>query len=208
MTAPDPGAPPPHSARQLLRSTLIAIAVAALILVTVVLPAEYGVDPTRVGQVLGLTEMGKIKRQLAAEAAAADSVEASGGETAAPASRDSVPAPALPAAASAPGERADTTVVVMAPTEAREVKLVMNKDARVSFAWTTDRGVVNYDTHGDRPGVRYHGYAKGQGVQADSGSLTAAFDGQHGWFWRNRSRDTVRVTLRTRGAYERVVHVQ
>lgn len=204
MTAPDPGAPPPHSARQLLRSTLIAIAVAALILVTVVLPAEYGVDPTRVGQVLGLTEMGRIKQQLAAEAAAADSIEAAGGE--APAA--GTPAPASPAAASAPGERSDTTVVVMAPTEAREVKLVMNKDARVSFAWTTDRGIVNYDTHGDRPGVRYHGYTKGQGAQTDSGSLTAAFDGQHGWFWRNRSNDTVRVTLRTRGAYDRIVHVQ
>jgi hypothetical protein len=41
--------PPRHelpSSRTLLRSTLIAAAVAAVLLVTVVLPAEYGVDPT------------------------------------------------------------------------------------------------------------------------------------------------------------------
>ena len=44
--------------------------VAAVILVTVVLPAEYGIDPTHIGRVLGLTQMGEIKARLAREAAA------------------------------------------------------------------------------------------------------------------------------------------
>ena len=35
------------------------------------LTAEYGTDPTGVGNVLGLTEMGEIKQQLAREAAEA-----------------------------------------------------------------------------------------------------------------------------------------
>lgn len=35
-----------------------------------VLPAEYGVDPTGVGRLTGLSEMGEIKVQLAKEAAA------------------------------------------------------------------------------------------------------------------------------------------
>lgn len=60
----------PASPRRLLRSTLIALAVAGLLLVTIVLPAEYGIDPTRVGRVLGLTRMGEIKTRLAKEAAA------------------------------------------------------------------------------------------------------------------------------------------
>jgi hypothetical protein len=67
--------PPRHelpSSRALLRSTLIAAATAAVLLVTVVLPAEYGVDPTGVGRVIGLTEMGEIKMELAREAAAAE----------------------------------------------------------------------------------------------------------------------------------------
>ena len=55
--------------KQLLRSTLIALAAAATILVTAVLPAEYAIDPTRVGRVLGLTQMGEIKMRLAEEAA-------------------------------------------------------------------------------------------------------------------------------------------
>ena len=70
MTIPLMPPPEPASPRRLLRSTLIALAVAGLLLVTVVLPAEYGIDPTGAGRVLGLTRMGEIKTRLAKEAAA------------------------------------------------------------------------------------------------------------------------------------------
>lgn len=68
----EPLLPPiePPSSRKLLRSTLLALAVATLLLVTVVLPAEYGIDPTGTGSILGLTRMGEIKTRLAKEAAA------------------------------------------------------------------------------------------------------------------------------------------
>lgn len=58
------------SKRTLLRSTMLALVVAATLLVCVVLPAEYGIDATGVGSVLGLTQMGEIKTRLAKEAAA------------------------------------------------------------------------------------------------------------------------------------------
>jgi hypothetical protein len=58
------------TAGQLVPSTAVAAATAAALLVTVVLPAEYGIDPTGVGRVLGLTEMGEIKASLAEEARA------------------------------------------------------------------------------------------------------------------------------------------
>ena len=53
---------------QLVRSTIIAAISALVILVTIVLPAEFGIDPTRIGSLLGLTEMGEIKEQLHHEA--------------------------------------------------------------------------------------------------------------------------------------------
>ena len=62
--------------QRLVRSTIIAGVAAIAILITVVLPAEYGVDPTRIGRVLGLTEMGEIKMQLAEEAAAEEALSA------------------------------------------------------------------------------------------------------------------------------------
>lgn len=64
-----PGQPLPDG-RRLVRSTVIAAAVALAILITIVLPAEYGIDPTRIGRALGLTQMGEIKVRLAREAAA------------------------------------------------------------------------------------------------------------------------------------------
>ncbi len=64
------------SASRLLKSTVIALVVAIVILLVAVLPAEYGVDPTGVGRMLGLTQMGEIKVSLAREAAAEDAAEA------------------------------------------------------------------------------------------------------------------------------------
>lgn len=207
MTVPPTSAPETPSARRLLRSTLIALAVAAAILVTIVMPAEYGVDPTGIGRMLGLTQMGEIKMQLAREEAGhqGDSVAAApgGAQASAPGSSAS---PAAPATGSGAG-RSDSVSVVLAPAQGHEIKLVMRKDARVNYAWSTMGGVVNYDTHGDNPTTRYHGYTKGTSVRADSGVLTSAFDGAHGWFWRNRTSDTVVVTLRTRGDYSELKHV-
>lgn len=56
------------STGKLLRSTLMAAVIAVALLITVVLPAEYAIDPTGAGRLLGLTEMGEIKTQLAEEA--------------------------------------------------------------------------------------------------------------------------------------------
>ena len=179
------------SSSALLRSTIIAAAVALVLLVTVVLPAEYGIDPTRIGRVLGLTEMGEIKMSLAKEAATADSTEAASG-----------PATTPTAGTSPAGLSSHVTEIVLAPNEGKEIKLVMRKDARVTYSWLSSGGVVNYDTHADAPGISYHGYAKGTGKQSDDGVLVAAFDGAHGWFWRNRGRETVTVTLRTNGDYQ------
>lgn len=56
----------------LIRSTLMAGGGALAILTFFWLPAEYGIDPTGVGGLLGLTEMGDIKQQLAGEAESQD----------------------------------------------------------------------------------------------------------------------------------------
>jgi hypothetical protein len=196
------------SSRTLLRSTLIALAVAAALLVTVVLPAEYALDPTGVGRVLGLTQMGEIKMSLAREAAAAEAAEAAllAGGTPAPAAAE----PDATAAAdttAAPTSRSDVTTITLRPNEGKEVKLEMQEGATVRYEWSVEGGVVNYDTHGDpwnAPREFYHGYGKGTGVPGQEGELVAAFDGLHGWFWRNRTRATVTVTLRTEGAYQGV----
>lgn len=195
--------PPDASAPRLLRSTLIAACVAVVLLFATVLPAEYGVDPTGVGRVLGLTQMGLIKKSLAAEVAAAEAAA-----RAAPAAPDSTGAGAQIAENSEGSDASQhVTTVTLQPNEGKELKLAMRKGASATYSWTTDRGVVNYDAHGDSTGApgSYHGYKKGSGVSTDQGTLISAFDGKHGWFWRNRTTHPIVITLETQGDYDAII---
>jgi len=207
---------------QLLRSTAIAIVAAGAILLTIVLPSEYGIDPTGVGGALGLTEMGEIKQQLANEAEADKSsslepvqplihlAEDHGGYKAAVQtvllaanasnSADEWASYIKISQSSTPTIKNDETTILLKPGEGVEVKLTMNAGDQVNFEWTANGGKLNYDTHGDGGGKSIS-YEKGRGVASDNGVLKAAFTGNHGWFWRNRTKKDVTMTLRTTGAY-------
>ncbi|CAA0084900.1 Uncharacterised protein [BD1-7 clade bacterium] len=271
------------STDRLIKSTALSIVVAIVLLTTVVMPAEYGIDPTGAGRLMGLTQMGDIKQQLADEAAADAAKDASATAPAqTPAtqpqpdthdhqhtstehqhdsgghdhhlgghadahnhaktsdqnpeethqhSAQPITAPATKntqddhghqhaqntahdhgsdtghSHSQAPAATTETRTVVLAPGEAAEIKLAMKKGQQVDFIWQVDTGHVNFDTHADAPGIRYHGYGKGRQVTKDEGQLTAAFDGKHGWFWRNRSDQTVTVTLEVNGAFSSVDRV-
>ena len=211
---------------QLLRSTVIAIGVAAALLVTIVLPAEYGVDPTRIGRVLGLTEMGEIKQQLAEEAEldaamAAQSVQQGNvTETSEqPAEMAEVPAPVQDMAAeetpvettAVPAAGADAwtdeTVLVLGPGEAAEIKLVMQAGATANFEWTAEPGHLNSALHGDGTAGEAISYRNGRDETSHAGDLVAEFNGSHGWFWRNRSDETVTMILKTKGDYSEIKRV-
>ncbi|QHE89136.1 transmembrane anchor protein [Hydrogenophaga sp. BPS33] len=205
------------SSRQLLRSTALATISAIVILVAIVLPAEYGIDPTGVGRVLRMTEMGEIKQQLAAEAAA-DATAASAGNPAAPvaavmanasaATSDAlIAAPKAALTAQPQANWRDEVTFTLASGEGKEIKLRMNEGEKAEFEWVVNGGSVNFDTHGDGGG-RSISYEKGRGVPADDGNLVAAFTGNHGWYWRNRGQATVKVVLRTRGQYSDLKQVQ
>lgn len=206
------------SSGQLLRSTLIALIAAGVLLVTVVMPAEYAIDPTGVGRLLGLTQMGELKQTLAEEAAteAQPSAEAAPAEHAAttPDKEEPVVAQAEPAQAAAPthaqpeppkvATQQHEVNLTLKPNQATEIKLEMKEGAKANFHWTANGGRLNYDTHGDpykAPKGFYHGYGKGKNAPELQGELVAAFDGKHGWFWRNRTNETVKLTLRTDGEY-------
>lgn len=208
-TIPDAAELP--SARKLLRSTLIALAVAGALLVTVVLPAEYAIDPTGMGRMLGLTQMGEIKAQLAKEAAADGAPAVASQDSRAADNTKPLPAPVASGAAASVGAAEDDATpaqawkdqmqVVLQPGVGAEIKLVMKAGAKAEFSWTVQGGTVNFDTHGDGGGKSIS-YEKGRTVSADDGVLVAAFDGNHGWFWRNRGDAPVTVIVRVRGDYQ------
>ena len=94
----------------------------------------------------------------------------------------------------------DEVSYTLAPGEGVEVKLVMHAGALARFQWTANGAVLNHDTHGHGSGQRVT-YERGRGVAEQEAELVAAFSGQHGWFWRNRTAAPVTLTLRTRGDY-------
>ena len=167
--------------------SVLALLVIAMLVVTVVLPAETGRDPTGVGQRLGLTEMGRIKVALANGAAAAQTARTKR------------------VAIGAAGSRwRDSMVITLQPTEGIEVKMSMRTAQTALYAWTTSGGEVFFNMHGEPPDPPkdYAAHRYGKGTSAgESGELVAAFDGVHGWFWRNRSDRSVTITLRTGGEY-------
>lgn len=178
--------------RQLIRSSIIAFISAIAILVTVILPAEYAIDPTGIGGALGLGEMDEIKKQLEQEAEAdrlRDLQNQSPSEPATKSNSDQqsclfnsiVSALFIKSAMAQTTELAwkDKITVTLAPGQGAEVKLTMKKGAVAEFDWTVEGGVANFDLHGDGDGKSIS-YKKGRGVPGESGSLIAAFDGNHG----------------------------
>lgn len=214
------------SARQLIKSTVIAIIAAIVILVTIVLPAEYAIDPTGIGRVLKLTDMGEIKQQLAAEAEADREMERQLRQHQSPApTSDSGPQSSVlralsglfisQAAASEGGAvaqaatRSDETVFTLKPAEGVEYKMTLSRGAQVRYSWKVEGGVVNYDLHGTpADGGKESSYKAARGVQGDEGLLTAGYDGAHGWFWRNRGSKDVTISLQTSGAYAEIRRVK
>ena len=171
-------------------ATTAAILVAGVLLVTTILPAEYGVDPAGTGRLLGLTSI-----------AGTDA-----GDAAAPAAT-AVPQDLEP---TRPGANTPETIPIrqdavsftIPPGQGMEYKYRMEKGASMVYAWTAT-GKVGFDFHGEPQGAP-KGYAEsyqmGEGDRA-AGSFFAPTPGIHGWFWENLTTTDVTVTLKSTGFY-------
>lgn len=202
-----PGPDELPTAEQLLRSTLIALGVAGVLLVAVVLPAEFAVDPTGVGRLLGLQQMGELKAALARET---KDVQEAGAASGSSGTATSAATESSTSRVAADSSQQHEMTLTLDPNQGAEVKLVMREGARVQYEWKVSGGTVNFDAHGDphqAPRGFYHGYGKGKGVAEHKGELIAAFDGRHGWFLRNRESSPVTVVLRTKGEYQSIKRV-
>ena len=197
------------SKAQLVKSTIIAAGIALVILVTAILPAEYGIDPTGIGKLIGLTKMGEIKTSLAKDAAIERAKDEAMKAQMLSAKKPKEVAP-VKTKIPKPNDdiNTDSMTFTLKPDEATEIKLAMLKGNKVTFSWTSDNGEANFDTHGDsKPlNIKYHNYAKGS-KDRDEGTLEASFDGHHGWFWRNRTSGIMNITLEVSGEFSDIKKV-
>ena len=163
------------SRQGLLNRAGIALAAALLILVFFVLPAEFQIDPTHFGRLTGLNRL----------------------------SQPDKPALNTTAAHSYNGEpRNDVEVLTLLPGESFEYKVKMKPDAALVYSWTSTVP-LEYDFHGeaDKDPGNAVSYQAGTGTLSQ-GSLIAPFQGIHGWYWKNNTKDRVDIKLKMVGQYE------
>lgn len=198
--APKPNIEDLPTPAQLRRSAIIAGIGAVAIGVMVWLPAEYGTDPSGVGSILGLTEMGEIKQQLAAEAAADEALH--GGDESSSLMNDIFGL--FVSTAYAQEAWQDAITFTLAPGESTEIKATMEEGVTLTYAWEATGGRINFDLHAHAGGDAVT-YEKGRGQTSGKGSIETPFAGDHGWFWRNRDDADVTVRLQLRGDYSEIV---
>ena len=165
------------SRTQIARATGVAMAVAAVLLVTAVLPAEYGVDPLGTGKALGLIDLFGASEPPALP----------------PATNDAEPPPRV--------YQTESTSFTLRPSQAFEYKYRLEKDRGMVYAWRAT-GKVKYEFHGepDDHRLKVQSYDKQENDYA-SGTLAAPFTGIHGWYWENAGDADLTITLTTSGFY-------
>lgn len=179
--------PPVQSLKALTIASLSATLLAGIVLVTAVLPAEYGIDPTGFGEMTGLINLSSTSKTASAAPGVCPEPQAA-------------ISAAQPAAAS---QWQDTVKIVVPAGEGLEYKFHLVKGAALEYSWTTNGTALYFDFHGEPQGDKT-GYFKSYKETTDSqssGSLSAPFEGSHGWYWENKSGAPVTVVLNTKGAY-------
>jgi hypothetical protein len=189
---------------QLTKATGVALVAAAAILITTVLPAEHGIDPTGIGKALGLTTLSSSSGEAAAALVPVTSAAMLPSNMAALA--PIVQTPAATVAKSEVPFRSDEMMLTLQPDEGAEIKASMRKGEQFVFAWAAEGGKVNFDMHGERPnaGDKFTSYWKAKQHTRAQGIFVAPFDGTHGWYWRNRGDQPVTVKVNVSGFYEKL----
>lgn len=197
----------PPAPKRLLRSVALALAGALVILVMFVLPAEYSVDPTGVGGVLGLTALNTPTRTLQIKDVTGGNERYREIEVPEVGEPIALPNPSVFQGKSTPPRSASKTIQLQ-PGKATEIKVVLDVGQVALYAWRVTGGDVYTDFHGHESGaaddvfVRYEEQQSGRG---GNGSLVAPFTGEHGWYWLNVSDGPVDVVVNVSGYYADLV---
>jgi hypothetical protein len=181
----------------LLKRVVLAALAAIVIVAAIVMPAEYGIDPTGFGRLTGLLALSHQNETVTSNA---------GSNTASNASKEA--ATSTLAQTSNVPFRTDTISIPLAAEGEEgyelEYKVRMKAGSTLVYSWTTPANVY-YDFHSesdDKPKPRVISHRIEDDAMQSHGSLSAPFDGIHGWYWQNHDTKANKVTLKMSGFYE------
>ncbi len=195
----------PPSARRLLRGIGGAVLVAALLLVTVVLPAEYGIDPTGIGKALGLTAINEPAKTVQLKDVIGGNQNLAAAAAKVPDVGDPIPLPNPAVSQIKSGApKTQTLTVTLPPFKETEVKMLLDEAQVAVFSWEADTDVY-VDYHGHNPEIMgkrgFVRYEEQQSTRAEHGSLVAPFSGEHGWYWLSLSDKPTTIKLTVTGYF-------
>lgn len=182
----------PPSMRTMLLITLGAGIAATVLTLLVVLPAEFGRDPTGFGKLTGLDRLAPDDHHEHVV--------------------DVVPGTAGPAQFHAMPFRSDTVEITLVPKGDKsgrselEYKVAMKTGSTIVYAWQSDAtdGALYFDFHAEtkpEPDVKVYAFGSATAPSAN-GSLSAPIDAPHGWYFQNKSKKPITIRLRLAGYYE------
>lgn len=178
--APTPPVAPPPPRGSILKVTLLAIGVAALVLVAVVLPAEYGIDPLGTGEMLGLTGITR-------GGAATDVI---------------TPDPDGPLTPQQVPYKIDAIELTVFPGRFIEYKYYLEEGAPMIYMWSATAPLeIDFHTEPAGQGPEASDSFERGTASSGRGSYVAPYAGIHGWYWRNPTDRPVTITLNTAGFY-------
>ena len=172
---------------KLIRNTGIAALIAIVLLLTIILPAEYDIDPTGVGSVLGIRG---LSHQAAVENVNAE-IEESAMAAASPLHINHQP----------PLKFVDVDLV-LEPYGQGEFKLKMQANARLSYLWHSGTDLVYADLHGHTLVVGEDGeeeivvrYLETQEGTGEAGQCDTPFGGDQGWYVLNLETRPINIRV-------------
>lgn len=191
--------------KKLLVSVIIGFGVALLL--TIVMSATHAIDITGMARALNFTKQGT-------PAPAIRIIEDVGGNKqplsiALPANGGpaKLPNPAVYQDEATPPHTRTMQIEIPAGSQI-DVKVKMQSGKMILYTWQADKGAVYVDYYGQDPAlgddfwVRYEELHEGT---TSSGSLTAPFTGEHGWYWLNYNEFNVTITLTVSGYFDDIV---
>jgi hypothetical protein len=191
----------PPTARRLTKSIVVALVAALVILVLVVLPAEYDIDPTGLGRMMGLTDLSKPSRTLQVKDVIGGNEKIREIAVPDPGKPTPLPNPAVSQIKTVEAQTRTMTIHID-PDLGTEIKAIMDPAQVIIYSWTSDHDVYT-DFHGHDPsaGEGFVRYEEQQSGHEGHGSLVAPFSGEHGWYWLNLSDKPTTITLKITGYF-------
>jgi hypothetical protein len=198
------------SASKLIKATIVTLIGAIILVVLVVLPAEYDIDLTGFGALTGLDRLSGDATETIIITDIIGGNE-SLREVEIPMFGEPTPLPNPTVFQKQDAVAQSFTMTVeLGPFEQTEIKTVLEAGKVIIYNWTVDGGervYVDFHGHDESFGpdffVRYEELQEGT---SSIGSLTAPFYGEHGWFWLNINESPISITLEVTGFYEDVIN--